>query len=84
MAAGMQSFEEAFTALEQAVQRLEAGNQPLEMMLDLYEQAMQLAKHCQTILAQAELRVRQIEAATATDEDFDLVGELDAPDEVPF
>lgn len=83
MGDGAQSFEQTFAALEQTVQQLEAGNVPLETMLDLYEQAMRLAQQCQEMLTQAELRVRQVEAAAlATDERLDLAADLDAADGV--
>lgn len=54
------SFEEAFQALEEAVQRLEAGNLTLEESLALFEQGTQLAAYCSRLLDAAELRVRQV------------------------
>jgi exodeoxyribonuclease VII small subunit len=54
------SFEEAFAKLESVVQRLEEGELPLQEALELYEQGMELAQHCQTLLDQAELRVIQL------------------------
>lgn len=54
------SFEEAFAELEGVVQRLEAGNQPLEEALSLYERGMHLAARCHTLLDRVELRIRQL------------------------
>jgi exodeoxyribonuclease VII small subunit len=60
--AGIESltFDEAFEALEQAVAELEAGGQPLEVTLALYERAVALQRHCEHLLGQAEIRVRQL------------------------
>ncbi len=54
------TFEQAFAELEQVVKALEAGNQPLEEALALYERGMQLADRCQKLLNTAELRIRQL------------------------
>ena len=54
------AFEEAFKELEGVVEQLEAGNQPLEQALALYERGMQLAAHCHALLDKAELRVKQL------------------------
>lgn len=79
------SFEETFAALEQTVQQLEAGNLTLDAMLSLYERAMRLAKDCEEILTQAELRVRQVEAVAPADEEpLEFAVEVEMPDEAPF
>jgi exodeoxyribonuclease VII small subunit len=57
------SFEEAFQQLAGVVQQLEAGDLPLEQSLGLFEHGMRLAKHCETELDKAELRVSQIVGA---------------------
>lgn len=54
-------FEEAFRLLEQTVAALEAGDQPLEDSLGLYERGTALAARCQDLLAAAELKVRQVD-----------------------
>ncbi len=54
------TFEQAFAELEEVVRALEAGNQPLEEALALYERGMQLAARCQKLLDAAELRIRQL------------------------
>lgn len=67
------SFEDAFTQLEAAVAALQDGQLPLERALDYYEQGMKLARHCRSLLEQAELRVEQLRV--------DAAGE---PETVPF
>ncbi|MBI2321127.1 MAG: exodeoxyribonuclease VII small subunit [Chloroflexi bacterium] len=85
MVEASRSFEETFAALEQTVHDLEAGNLPLDVMLSLYERALHLAKQCEEILTQAELRVRQVEVlASAGEEQPDLFDDAEAPEDVPF
>ncbi|MFN2114397.1 MAG: exodeoxyribonuclease VII small subunit [Anaerolineae bacterium] len=57
------SFEEAYEALEEVVGALESGEQSLDESLRLYERGSLLAERCNTLLAAAELRVRQIDEA---------------------
>ncbi len=52
------SFEAALQELERLVQTLESGGVPLEDSLKAYERGMQLLKHCQETLAQAEQKIR--------------------------
>lgn len=54
------SFEEAFERLEAAVVALQDGQMPLERALQLYEEGMKLAQHCNELLQKAELRVQQL------------------------
>jgi len=54
------SFEEAFERLEAAVAALQDGQMPLERALQLYEEGMKLAQHCNELLQKAELRVEQL------------------------
>ncbi len=54
------SFEEAFERLEAAVAALQDGQMPLERALQLYEEGMKLAQHCNELLQKAELRVQQL------------------------
>lgn len=54
------SFEEAYNKLEETVQKLEAGNLPLEDALALYEQGMMLAKQCGVQLDKAELTIKRL------------------------
>jgi exodeoxyribonuclease VII small subunit len=54
------SFEEAMKALEEVVNRLEAGDVALEDSIKLYERGAELKAHCQKKLAEAEEKVAQI------------------------
>ena len=54
------SVEEAMKSLEEVVNRLEAGDVPLEDSIKLYECGAELKAHCQKKLAEAEEKVAQI------------------------
>ncbi|MSQ27208.1 MAG: exodeoxyribonuclease VII small subunit [Dehalococcoidia bacterium] len=56
------SFEEAYTALEDVVRRLESGGLPLDQSITLFEEGMRLARICGRQLDVAELRIVQITA----------------------
>ncbi|MFP4249045.1 MAG: exodeoxyribonuclease VII small subunit [Armatimonadota bacterium] len=53
-------FEESLDELEQIVEELEAGQVELERMLDRFERAMALRKHCAELLSDAETRIEQL------------------------
>ena len=61
------TYEEAFTNLEKIIAGLESGELPLEEALARYEEGVELAARCATLLEEAELRVRawQPEGGTA-------------------
>ncbi len=54
-------FEEALKKLESIVDAMESGDLPLESLLSKYEEGMKLARACQEKLAEAELKVQQLE-----------------------
>ncbi len=54
------TFEEAFTALGDTLEKLEGGDLLLAEAIALYEQGMALAKYCNIQLDAAELRVNQL------------------------
>lgn len=54
------SFEEAMTALQELVTRLEAGKASLDESLALYEQGMGLVRLCNAHLDRAEQRVEAV------------------------
>jgi len=58
-------FEEALQQLEAIVEAMEAGDLPLESMLTRFEEGVKLARHCQTKLQEAELRIQQLEKNAA-------------------
>lgn len=50
-------FEKSLAKLEAVVEKLEAGDQPLEEALKLFEQGIQLTRGCQQALQQAEEKI---------------------------
>lgn len=54
-------FEEAFRALDEIVARLEGNDLPLDVSIDLYERGVALTERCNALLAEAELRVREVD-----------------------
>lgn len=61
------SFEEAYAALEEIVSEIETGERSLEESLSLYETGQRLAKRCEQLLAQAELRIQRLDGGSLTD-----------------
>ncbi len=58
-------FEEALKKLEAIVETMESDELPLEQMLARFEEGSKLAGICQTRLAEAELKVQQLERNAA-------------------
>ena len=58
-------FEEALQKLESIVETMEAGELPLETLIARYEEGTRLAKICQEKLAEAELKIQQLEKNAA-------------------
>lgn len=56
------SFDDALADLQRTVAALEAGGQPLEDAIALYERGVALQARCEKLLADAELRVQQLVA----------------------
>jgi exodeoxyribonuclease VII small subunit len=54
------SFDAAFAELRAAVAELEAGGLSLEDTIARTERAVALQRHCEKLLGEAELRVRQL------------------------
>ena len=54
------SFDDAFAELRTAVSELEAGGLSLEETIARTERAVALQRHCERLLGEAELRVRQL------------------------
>ena len=57
------SFEDAQAELDSVVATLEAGEIDLDRSLALYERGVALARHCQTLLDSATLRVERLRAS---------------------
>ena len=63
--AGTLPFEEALKKLEAIVEAMESGDLPLETLLAKYEEGTKLARICQAKLAEAELKIEQLERTAA-------------------
>ncbi len=69
-------FEEALSALEAEVKKLESGNMPLDESLAAFESAIKLVKICNEKLESAERRVRILvedSDGTVSDADFEEI-----------
>ena len=58
-------FEEALKKLETIVEAMEGDDLPLEGLVAKYEEGMKLAQVCQAKLAEAELKIQQLEKNAA-------------------
>ena len=58
-------FEEALKKLEGIVEAMEADELPLETLLARYEEGARLVKICTEKLAEAELKIQQLEKNAA-------------------
>ena len=54
-------FEEALKKLESLVEAMESDDLPLETLIAKYEEGAKLVKICQEKLAEAELKIQQLE-----------------------
>lgn len=57
---GTRPFDELVGALQQVVQRLEAGNAGLEQSIELYKQGLRLHAACDARLRDAELTITEL------------------------
>ncbi len=61
------SFEDALRELVSIVEKLEAGQLPLNENITLYERGQKLTTHCNQLLDNAEVQVRTITDNDSTD-----------------
>jgi exodeoxyribonuclease VII small subunit len=66
------TYEQALNLLEETVAALETGEHPLDHALYLFERGQALAKHCSTLLDQAQLKVKKISGEELADFPIDL------------
>ena len=66
------TFEQALEELDALVRRMESGEMTLDESIAAYRRGAELARYCQTRLAQAELDIKQLEG--------DLLKPLDPAD----
>ncbi len=74
-------FDRALTEFKSVVEKLEAGNLPLEESIALFEQGVHLQRRCERMLSEAELRFqRLVESAGGKVRATDLpLGAADEP-----
>lgn len=56
-----EGFEALYQRLDETVQKLENGGLTLEESVAMYEEGMKLAKRCQELLQEAELKVTRLQ-----------------------
>ena len=74
-------FEEALKKLETIVAAMESEDLPLEVLLAKYEEGTRLARTCQVKLAEAELKIQQLEKTAAGEMKLKPVDVTEGPDE---
>jgi exodeoxyribonuclease VII small subunit len=62
---GSVPFEDALKKLEGIVEGMESEDLPLEALLARYEEGTRLVKICQEKLAEAEMKIQQLEKTAA-------------------
>ena len=65
-------FDDALAELQRTVAELETGGQPLERALALHERGAALIEHCNRLLTDAELRMKQLVARSSGVEVVDV------------
>lgn len=63
------NFEAALAELEALVERMDAGQLPLEASLEAYQRGISLLKYCEKVLSAAEQRVKVLEEGELKDLD---------------
>lgn len=63
------NYEKAVARLEEITDKLENGNLPLEEMMKLYEEGTALAAQCSKILDEAQLKITELSAGKAKNDD---------------
>ncbi len=61
------SFESAMAELEDLVEKMENGQLPLEASLTAYQRGTELLKYCETVLKDAEQKIKVLDNGTLKD-----------------
>lgn len=64
------TYEEAFKRLEQIISQLQSEDVNLDEAIDLFKQGVELQKHCNTLLNDAEKKVAKVLNEAGKLEDF--------------
>lgn len=70
-------FEKALADLESIIEKLEQGDLPLDESLKAFERGVELTRHCQVALKQAEQKVEILLRKTGQPEPFATHGDTD-------
>ena len=72
------TFEESLDRAEEILERLQAGNEPLDTTLKLYEEGIALVRSCTQQLEEAEQKIKMLRIqpdGTAVAVDFNAEGD---------
>lgn len=64
------TYEEAFNRLEQIISQLQSEDVNLDEAIDLFKQGVELQKHCNALLSDAEKKVAKVLNEVGELEDF--------------
>jgi exodeoxyribonuclease VII small subunit len=67
------SFEDTYKRLEDIIQKLEEGTLSLDESVNLYEEGMQLARHCGQKLDAAEIKITEVLSEMGDEVDRDAL-----------
>ena len=79
-------YEEAFAKLEEIVEKMSSASVPLDELITLYEEGMQLAEHCGKLLKGYEARLEKVsqKVRDAEKEALSDIPSDDDDEEAPF
>ncbi len=79
-------YEEAFAKLEEIVEKMSSASVPLDELITLYEEGMQLAEHCGKLLKGYEARLEKVsqKVLDAEKEALSDIPSDDDDEEAPF
>ncbi len=79
-------YEEAFAKLEEVVEKMSSASVPLDELITLYEEGMQLAEHCGKLLKGYEARLEKVsqKVLDAEKEALSDIPSDDDDEEAPF
>ncbi len=77
-------YEEAFSRLEEISESMSAASVPLDKLMQLYEEGMALAAHCEKLLKGYEARLEKVSAKALLREAEAEAIEEAADEEAPF
>lgn len=66
------TYEQAYIKLEEILQKLETKSASLDESLSLYEEGINLYKHCNKLLDNAQLKITKFNKL-GLEEDFDIM-----------